>query len=226
MESLAGQGWMAYGRLVAAEIIPEDRLVYLDADLIIGADVHELYTTDLGEHAIGAVSWFPQSLSQDRAFLASLGLPPTEAYFNSGVLLIDAARWRAEGLTEELMAFGREYGKLLPTADQTILNHRFVGDFLQLPRRFNTPVSPKRTALDECQRANRVVHLVSRPKPWDPLGALHGQSKLYRDEVRHTAIAETWDRHEWSPALVRRCLRMSRNYARCLMARAADGLRR
>ncbi|OWK22704.1 hypothetical protein AJ87_44335 [Rhizobium yanglingense] len=46
-----------YYRLMLAELAPPDidRVLYLDADLVVMGDIRELYASDLGEHAIGAV---------------------------------------------------------------------------------------------------------------------------------------------------------------------------
>lgn len=95
---------LAYARLLAPSLFPQhSRIVYLDADTVLYADVAELYDTDLCGAAVGAV--------RDTAVLSSLvagyprrqlrklqplGLHDPFHYFNSGVLVLDLDRMREE----------------------------------------------------------------------------------------------------------------------------------
>ena len=131
-------------------------------------------------------------------------------YFNSGVLLIDCERWLSEQLGDRALATGSQFGKDLPSADQTILNLLKGDCFEPIPRRFNTPVSPSRPRLDEAQLNERVIHLVARPKPWDPLGTLNGQSTYFDHVINSTAIA---DFKRSAPN--RKSIRLARAYLKC-----------
>ena len=60
---------LAYARLLAASLLPShNRIVYLDADTVIYADVAELYDADLGGNPLGAV--------RDVSVLSRLSAPP------------------------------------------------------------------------------------------------------------------------------------------------------
>lgn len=102
---------LAYARLLAPSLFPRhSRIVYLDADTVLYADVAELYDTDLCGAAVGAV--------RDTAVLSSLvagyprrqlrklqplGLHDPFHYFNSGVLVLDLDRMREEDAEVRLL---------------------------------------------------------------------------------------------------------------------------
>jgi len=187
-------GWMTYARIVVPQFVAADRVIYLDSDLIVYADLTKLFDETLEGRAVGAVSWFPVSESNDADLLAKAGLRPEAPYFNAGVLLLDTAAWTAADLTARCVAVGEQYGRRLPSADQTILNILLSEDgYKQVPRRFNTPVTASRCALSPDDVHQRVVHLQGRPKPWDPFGRrVHGQGEHFFAQFEATAYYKTW----------------------------------
>lgn len=184
-----GQGWMAYARLLAPDLLCCERLLYLDADLLVYADLSELYSVSLHGSVLGAATWFDAKRSNDRTFYEANGFDLSKPYFNSGVLVLDCEMWRRQDWTKRCLEFGRKHNKNLPTVDQTILNVLMGGEFFQIARRFNTPVSAGRNRLDLSDLEDRIIHLVSRPKPWDPIGQLNGQYDYYSAVMAKTAIA-------------------------------------
>lgn len=121
---------LAYARLLAPSLFPRhSRIVYLDADTVLYADVAELYDTDLCGAAVGAV--------RDTAVLSSLvagyprrqlrklqplGLHDPFHYFNSGVLVLDLDRMREEDAEVRLLHVIEEHNELLEHPDQDALN--------------------------------------------------------------------------------------------------------
>lgn len=116
---------LAYARLLAPSLFPRhSRIVYLDADTVLYADVAELYDTDLCGAAVGAV--------RDTAVLSSLvagyprrqlrklqplGLHDPFHYFNSGVLVLDLDRMREEDAEVRLLHVIEEHNELLEHPD-------------------------------------------------------------------------------------------------------------
>ena len=167
--------------------------------------------TKWGHQYSELVPWGTAKHSNDGEFFYDNGFPVERNYFNAGVLLFDAFKWRKEEWSNKCLDFGQKYGRGLPTADQTILNCLLGNKFCQIPRRFNTPVSASRPKLDLSDIRERVIHLVYRPKPWDPLGFLHGQYDYFHSILQRTAISKF--RQPW-PNL--RTIRLSRSYIKCL----------
>lgn len=150
-----------YARLFLAEALPEDvrRCIYVDCDLLFRRDVSELWDTDLGGYALGAVDnglWDDPAIHQRR-----LGLEHP-AYFNSGVMLVDVDAWRAADVGGRAVAFARDVGDRLTLFDQDALNGALDGAWLRLPEHWNLWVV--HPALHEDAKA--VFHFMGAHKPW------------------------------------------------------------
>jgi lipopolysaccharide biosynthesis glycosyltransferase len=81
-------------------------------------------------------------------------------YFNSGVLVCDLTAWRTRRVGERALAFARSAGNRLVLWDQDALNATLVGDWLELPEKWNrwaSSVGP----LEDC-----IIHFTMSPKPW------------------------------------------------------------
>lgn len=169
----------AWYRTLLPELLPEvERVLYLDADTLIMGSLDTLWSTDLESNVIGAVA-NPLYPFMDTEFMRNLGLKPGRDYFNSGVLLMDLARWREQGLTQELHAFVATHGAAQQWPDQNALNAVLRGRWLSLPPRWNAqnvyfdlkpsqlPCTPEQTR--QARKNPAIVHFVAPYKPWDYL---------------------------------------------------------
>ena len=116
----------------------ESRAIYLDADMLVTEDLGPLWDIQLNS-AVGAVLdahivW-AASPSMWRPWREE-GLPPLTPYLNTGMMLIDLARWRDQKLTEYTLDFLTKYE--LPCVDQDALNLALRGDFDQIHPRYNS----------------------------------------------------------------------------------------
>ena len=83
-----------------ADIFPElDRILYLDGDILVEKDLSAFWKTNLEGAPLAAV---PDFKMMRKGMPKRLGLP-RDTYFNSGVMLLDLARWRADGIAEKLV---------------------------------------------------------------------------------------------------------------------------
>lgn len=123
-------------RLLLPELIPDaQRLLYLDADTVVLDELGPLFATPLQGHALAAAR--APATHEGAEHLAALGLRADFPYFNSGVLLMDLARMRADGFAERVLAVAREYGERLRFPDQDALNLACGGDWPALHPRWN-----------------------------------------------------------------------------------------
>lgn len=193
-EQTVFQGWetreyispMTYARYFIPDYISEDKVLYLDSDLIVNQSLETLFDTDLQGNLLAAV-WDTDGIT-----------------FNAGVMLVNNKKWRKEKLKERLIeqsiATIREveegrFGNF--NGDQTILNQVCSSQWLELDKEFNLQVGHDTTAFynkwenyfNELVPPS-IIHFVSYRKPWTTLTA-----NRYRDLW--------WDFHdlEWSQIL-------------------------
>jgi lipopolysaccharide biosynthesis glycosyltransferase len=159
-----------YLRLWIDELFPgTHRVLYLDPDIIVTADIDELWNWDLKGHTLAAVP-IPGSTRP-----AVHGFPPGSQYFNAGVMLIDLNSWRAHGYRDQCLKYLSEHPEAAIDADQDILNICLRTDWVPLPYYWNM-ISPfyflshdlKLTPaeLDEARRQARIIHFNGDSKPW------------------------------------------------------------
>ena len=112
------QGAASYARWLAPELLCEEVLLYLDSDLIVQADVEELFRCYEPGGLIGGVEG-TRGASQRRQ---ALGLADDEPYLNAGVMLINRSAWVAEQITSKSIEFAANFTGKLWGADQDALN--------------------------------------------------------------------------------------------------------
>lgn len=171
----------AYARLEMAKYLPDDvaKVIYFDCDLIVMADVTELWNYALDSKPLGAVA--------DYGIMAShkdwsskqqiLGMQGDAGYFNSGVLVVPLDKWRKNGYTEQLqqLVAAHKYQH----HDQDAMNKLFYKNWQPLPLRWNIipPVwqlfqkilwNPEfRKAALEARKNIAVLHYAGGYKPWE-----------------------------------------------------------
>lgn len=120
---------IAYARFLIPRLIKEERVVYLDSDIIVNGDLSSLFELDLGDYSIAAVR------------------DADGNGFNSGMLVIDSQKWREKDVTSMLFDKTVEYMSYLDhtnteefNGDQTIFNLVFQNHWLELNKHFNLQV--------------------------------------------------------------------------------------
>jgi len=208
-----------YLRLLLPELLPADvgKLVYFDSDMLIKRDLGALYAEPLGDDLALAVQesiapWIDAEATcpnYERAFpyLAAsfpvpnhreLGLRPDAPYFNSGLLVLDAARWREEEVGRRALQCLLDNEEHVLWWDQYALNvvlhdrwrpvdprwNQTAGVF-QYPSWRDSPYG--RAEFQRLKREPWIVHYCSPTKPW------HG----FCDHPYRRDFFRTLDRTEW-----------------------------
>lgn len=172
----------AYIRISIPQLVRDDydRVLYLDSDILyVRGDIPALLSADLGGHSVGAVldnlqHRNPRKLV--REFKAA-GLAHAK-YFNSGVLLIDVARYLAQGVDKTALEYAKTgTGNMLIKHDQSALNLALHGDWAELPPVWNWPSFHKyfffSHFVDPC-----MVHFMSSRKPWRDTGGIYNAAHV------------------------------------------------
>ena len=161
----------AYLRLTMAEILPISirKVIYLDADIIVNADLMPLWISDLQDNICGAVI-DPGISSME--FSSCHGLEKGN-YFNSGVMLIDLEKARASSIFETAIRILEVPDEKLEYADQDALNIVMWNRWLALDPGWNFQ---RKFLYDNCAAwkalcpaktpAPQIIHYTERFKPW------------------------------------------------------------
>jgi lipopolysaccharide biosynthesis glycosyltransferase len=155
-----------YARLFAPNYLRCDRLLYLDADVLIDDRLDELFALDMRGRTIAAVHDAGAVARSERTS------PPKAApfasylsYFNSGVLLIDGARWVKRDVAGEAIAFFARFGATASLPDQDFLNFAFRDDWQPLSPRWNFQSGPLAAGLRDAVKP-AIIHFTGGLKAW------------------------------------------------------------
>lgn len=170
-----------YDRFLLFSLLPGvERLLYLDADLIVRRDICDLYDTDLGGAQLGAVpDWImtrtltgpvrtvePSIPDLGTYQRDTLGLTDEQRsrYFNAGVLLFDFAAMKDPRATGRALAAEAMTERFL-FRDQDILNRHFKDSYVPVDARWNVFNSWPQ-AYDRVPVANHAKAMTARQDPW------------------------------------------------------------
>jgi lipopolysaccharide biosynthesis glycosyltransferase len=129
-------GSIVWLRLLIPELLPEvSRVLYLDSDIFVAGGLRPLWETPLLEAPLAAVANVVEPAN--RGHVAALGVDYPGGYFNSGVLLLDLDRIRAEGSADTLFRFAHDYRGSWRWLDQDAMNAVFARRWLPLHPRWN-----------------------------------------------------------------------------------------
>ena len=156
----------AYYRLYFPFLVPAEvkRLLYIDTDALVLKDLQELYRQPLGSLPVGAV----YDCYVGRA--PQLGINTEGKYFNSGVLLIDIAKWKEQRISELAFDYLTSYPERILFVDQDALNAVLVNNWEKLPEKFNLlysyiPQDISRQEVNEFIKDKVILHFTLQ-RPW------------------------------------------------------------
>ena len=161
-----------YYRLLAENVLPKDidKILYLDADIIVRHNLRELWETNIINHAIGAVV----NQSDGLKFWERLNYPVSKGYFNSGVIIINLKYFRKHEIGKALLNFIINNQDALMMPDQDALNFVLKDAKIHLPLRYNVqegfyrvpPTITDSKELEEAVADPYILHY-TKEKPWD-----------------------------------------------------------
>jgi lipopolysaccharide biosynthesis glycosyltransferase len=174
---------MAYVRMFLHRILKHyKKVLYLDCDLVAEADVAELFNIDLRGKALAAVRdrgiTNPLLEKTDKYwtgaaayYSGTLSVTNMADYFNSGVLVMNLDKIRAQDLEDEFIRVARINNRYC--MDQNVLNAVLKNDVLLLPTEWNYQAVPNLPlyvfAYSDCKR---IIHYVARNKPLNSANSL------------------------------------------------------
>lgn len=208
--------WVCRDRLQFLDEIAQqhDRLVMLDADLMVHADLNDLWRNDLAGHALGAVRDFGYPTLGSR-FPAME--EPEQPYYNTGVLLVDLNAWRDQHLTRltqgKLNMTRSSHGPFCP--DQDAMNLALVGHWQELDPAWNAQMIAlqhverwpdsawKRHLQPQAASLYQQPRIRHWPGPYKPWQHHPGCAIPFQEEYQHAARTNGWHSRweRWRAAL-------------------------
>ena len=167
-----------YYRLLAARFLPLDidQVLYLDPDILIVNSLHELYATNIDNYLFAAachVTVNQVTVPINRIRLNDYKL---HRYYNSGILLMNITRQRAEIRPEDIQRYIIERKNNLILPDQDILNGLYGEQILDIDETlYNYDVrhyrsylinSAGKKDLNWVMKHTVILHFCGKKKPW------------------------------------------------------------
>lgn len=155
-----------YARFLLAELLPGvDRIVHLDCDLLVDADLRPLFAMDLNGQLIAAVPdrnipRLGQTLQHGDLTERERALPS----FNAGVMLMDLAALRKTDLLAPLAPVMHQLQSVVQS--QAVLNYALRDRWLMLPDRWNRQFHLNPAFSLHRHSSDSIWHMFGAIKPW------------------------------------------------------------
>ncbi|APD89139.1 hypothetical protein BM524_04555 [Alteromonas mediterranea] len=163
---------VTFVRYAIAEILVMlDKVIYLDADILVCGDIRDLWEQPLNKSYVGAVLDHSLMSQQRQRFL---GLK-SKSYFNAGVLLIDLKMWREMNIFQHLNRI-HDTRDVWEYNDQDVLNVVLDEKVQYVAAGMNAQTYSLKH-LDIA--APTIIHFTGQEKPWH-LSSVHPYKDQYR----------------------------------------------
>jgi len=180
-----------YARLFIGDLFRNHkRMLYLDADVVVTSSLQALDRLKLEpSHIVAAClePYTPMFCSEmGVADFEALGFHGNEPYFNAGVLLVDIDRWNRAGVKQEAISYLKRDDLRFALFDQEALNVGLAGHWHRLDPEWNVSRywlrEARRIDRPDILRDARIVHFLSREKPWSSPDAVHPWLRAHYQE--------------------------------------------
>ena len=150
---------MTFARYFIPDFVKEDKVLYLDSDLVVTNDLTQLFELDLGDNYLAAAG---------SCFGAGVG-------FNAGVLLINNKKWKLNNIRQQLVELTEKEHENVGEGDQSILNILFKNSCYQLEDTYNFQIGFDAGAAEKNHAfifeipltpLPNILHYISPDKPW------------------------------------------------------------
>lgn len=188
----------AYFRLLIPELMPEqfDRVIYLDSDLVVEGNLGDLWEEEIGDFpALAVQDYLIPYVSCLKALplYQLLGLSPDTPYCNTGVMVMNLKRWRAEEISHRVLEYIRKFNQFVRYADQDGINAIIAGAWGLLDPKWNVMLGvlgsygqlsnmsevERQHAQEELLRAPFILHFTNPIKPWHFIYRGLAQSRFF-----------------------------------------------
>ena len=166
-----------YFRYLIPELKPElDKVIYIDSDMVITADIGELYHTDMHGKPLAAVPYRDErpdlnhyvKAQKEKHIKKILGLPDDHLYFNAGLLVLDCAYFRRNDWVNKLFELTEQNINTIKYPDQDILNMLTSCNYFVLDDKWNAVIDIDKMYGVKHTEVPCILHFTggSNTRPW------------------------------------------------------------
>ena len=194
---------LSYSRFVVPIILNDyKKIIFTDIDLIVSADIYELFNFDMQDYPLAAareILWKEFYANQDVGTISVkdythniLKLDDYSQYYNTGVIVIDVVKYKEGNYLKKLLdacAANNFYFQ-----EQCAISSVFKNNICSLPYEWNFCVLPFKpfkgdySTYKACWKNAKIIHYFGTCKPWrNPSG---DKSYLWWGYARKTPLYE------------------------------------
>lgn len=172
-----------YYRILAQFVLPDtvDRILWLDADIVLLNDPSEFYFQDFDEmkYVVCADSMNASKYVQE--CVSKLSLPGTHIYFNSGVMLMNIEKLRQSTNIEYIIEQCHRLSDRLTYPDQDILNYLYSKQVKYADwKKYNYQLTHIKRIPEHEESDIVVLHYSGAVKPWNYSGITNASKYYWR----------------------------------------------
>jgi lipopolysaccharide biosynthesis glycosyltransferase len=178
-----------YNRLFLPKMLEGrcDKLLCLDADMIVLCDLAEVFAIDMAGQPLGAVFDGKVATSYDRPYFLFMGKKDDDACFNAGMLMFDLKRWEGYDPLRLIHEFARP---MMRVFDQSILNAAFGAKHtFPLADKYNILITYPQRAFKWPNVPPGIYHFCGGLKPWHLFSFWNPYNKLWWKEWKKADIS-------------------------------------
>ena len=192
-------------------LISENKILYIDGDVIIQKDLTELYYTDIKQYSLAAVRDMGGELLQK--FNEKVGV---SKYFNSGVMLLNLERLRKDNISEKLI-LAKKNNPQWKCMDQDALNYVLSSSTKWIDVKYNSMIALYKAYNYDIEEVNDfyksnyktynrlekdsiIIHLAgeSKQRPWKVIGGAfcslwdeYYKKSPFKNKILHRELYKT-----------------------------------
>ncbi len=175
-----------YYRLFIPIMFPQyDKGIYIDSDVVLNADIAELFDIYIGDNYIGACADFSVQEAPPLVHYIenAVGVDRTE-YINSGVLLMNLKKLREAKLDYHFLRLLNKYHFDCIAPDQDYINAMLGGKIYYLGEEWDTMPNENKPPLEN----PKLIHYNLFSKPWCYDDIQYGE--LFWENIKETSFYE------------------------------------
>ena len=127
-----------FGHMIVGQLLPKSihKVLCIDSDMLVLADLHELWNTDLAGYYIAGCEGAPGSIALEK----EMGIDPSHVHCNGGLIFINLDAVRKDNVEQKYVEYIKSVfnkGKNLAAYEEEVMNKCCYPKVFILPARYN-----------------------------------------------------------------------------------------